>query len=127
MLKSWLKRLLINILILNTIFIGYPSFVLAAPINTMTVIQMDERETQIDRIRSAMARDEVRSALLGMGVNPADAELRIDALTDQELVMLNEQMDQLPAGGSLLGVLGVVLVVLIVLELLGVTNVFTKL
>lgn len=126
MLKSWLKRLLINILILNTIFIGFPSFVFASPINTMTVIQMDEREMHLDRIRSAMARDEVRSALIGMGVNPMEAELRLDALTDQELVMLNEQMDEMPAGGSLLGVLGVVLVVLIVLELLGVTNVFTK-
>ncbi len=127
MLKSMLKRLLINILILNTLFIGYPAFVLASPINTMTVIQMDEREMQIDRLRSAMARDEVRSTLLSMGVNPAEAEVRLDALTDQELVMLNEQMDQMPAGGSILGVLGAVLVVLIVLELLGVTNVFTKL
>jgi hypothetical protein len=74
-----------------------------------------------------MARDEVRSTLLSMGVNPAEAEVRLDALTDQELVMRNEQMDQMPAGGSILGVLGAVLVVLIVLELLGVTNVFTKL
>lgn len=81
----------------------------------------------IDRIRSAMTRDDVRSTLVGMGVNPAEAELRLDALTDAELVMLNQQMDELPAGGSVLGVLGAVLIVLIVLELLGVTNVFTRL
>ncbi|MEW8027263.1 MAG: PA2779 family protein [Candidatus Thiodiazotropha sp.] len=127
MLKSLLKRLLIITLALNTALIGFPSFVLASPINTMTVIEMDERTINIDRIRSAMTRDDVRSTLVGMGVNPAEAELRLDALTDAELVMLNQQMDELPAGGSVLGVLGAVLVVLIVLELLGVTNVFTGL
>lgn len=127
MLISLLKRLLITFLVLNIAAIGFPSFVMASPIDTMTVITMDERTTHIDRIRSTMARDDVRSTLIGMGVNPVQAELRLNALTDAELVMLNQQMDELPAGGSALGVLGAVLLVLIVLELLGVTNVFTKL
>ncbi|MES9829086.1 MAG: PA2779 family protein [Candidatus Thiodiazotropha sp.] len=127
MLKSLLKRFLILTLALNTALIGFPSLVLASPIDTMTVIQMDERAMHTDRIRSAMTRDDVRSTLVGMGINPAEAELRLDALTDAELVMLNQQMDELPAGGSILGVLGAVLIVLIVLELLGVTNVFTRL
>ncbi|MES9950116.1 MAG: PA2779 family protein [Candidatus Thiodiazotropha sp.] len=127
MLKSLLKRFLILTLALNTALIGFPSLVLASPINTMTVIQMDERAMHTDRIRSAITRDDVRSTLVGMGVNPAEAELRLDALTDAELVMLSQQMDELPAGGSILGVLGAVLIVLIVLELLGVTNVFTGL
>ncbi|MES9812854.1 MAG: PA2779 family protein [Candidatus Thiodiazotropha sp.] len=127
MLKSLLKRFLILTLALNTALIGFPSLVLASPINTMTVIQMDERAMHTDRIRSAITRDDVRNTLVGMGVNPAEAELRLDALTDAELVMLSQQMDELPAGGSILGVLGAVLIALIVLELLGVTNVFTRL
>ncbi|MES9970576.1 MAG: PA2779 family protein [Candidatus Thiodiazotropha sp.] len=127
MLKSLLKRLLIIILVLNTALIGFPSLGLASPIDTMTVINMEERTAHLDRIRDSMTRDDVRSTLIGMGVNPLQAELRLDALTDAELVMLNQQMDEMPAGGSALGVLGAVLLVLIVLELLGVTNVFTKL
>jgi hypothetical protein len=126
-LKSLFKRIFINILILNTALIGFPSLIQASPINTMTVIDMDERMMQIDRARSAMARDDVRNTLIGMGVDPVEAEMRMDALTDAELVMLGQQMDELPAGGSALGVLGAVLLVLIVLEMLGVTNVFTKL
>jgi hypothetical protein len=126
-LKSLFKRILINILILNTALIGFPSLVQASPIDTMRVIEMDERMMQIDRVRAAMARDDVRNTLIGMGVDPGEAEMRMDALTDAELMMLGQQMDELPAGGSVLGVLGAVLLVLIVLELLGVTNVFTKL
>ncbi len=41
------------------------------------------------------------------------------------LAQLSTQLEELPAGGDVLGVLGVMLVVLLVLELLGVTNVFT--
>jgi hypothetical protein len=122
-----LKRFLINILVLNTALIGFPSLVQASPISTMTVIDLDERMMQIDRVRSVMARDDVRNTLIGMGVNPEEAEMRMDALTDAELVMLSQQMDELPAGGDILGLFGAVLLVLIILELLGVTNVFTRL
>jgi hypothetical protein len=82
---------------------------------------------QIDRVRSVMAREDVRNTLIGMGVDPVEAEMRMDALTDAELVMLSQQMDELPAGGDILGLFGAVLLVLIILELLGVTNVFTRL
>ncbi|MBT2971058.1 MAG: PA2779 family protein [Candidatus Thiodiazotropha sp. (ex Ctena orbiculata)] len=127
MLKSLLKQFLIYALSLHMAIIGFPAIALAAPINTTSVIQMNERHENIDRIRSTMARDEVRSSLLEMGVNPEEVELRLDSLTDHELFVLNQQIDQLPAGGSVLGVLGALLIVLIVLEMLGVTNVFTKL
>ncbi|MCU7917185.1 MAG: PA2779 family protein [Candidatus Thiodiazotropha sp. (ex Dulcina madagascariensis)] len=126
MLKSTLKRLLILILALNTAAIGFPSFVLASPISTQVVIQMDERQAHIDRIRAAMAREDVRNTMIGMGVDPVEAELRVDALTLDELVMLERQIESLPAGG-VLEVLGVVLVVLIILEVLGITNIFTHL
>jgi hypothetical protein len=46
-------------------------------------------------------------------------------LSDAELIALAENLEELPAGG-LLGVLGVVFVVLLILELVGVTNIFTK-
>lgn len=127
MLKSLFKQFLIYLLSLNMAIIGFPAISLAAPIDTMTVIQLDDRQKSIDQIRSTMARDEVRSSLLEMGVDPQAVELRLDALTDHELYVLNQQIDELPAGGSVLGVLGALLIVLIVLELLGVTNVFTKL
>jgi len=81
----------------------------------------------LDSVRSALARDDVRRQLQAMGVDPADALERINALTPAELAALDGQLQDLPAGGSIFGVLGVVLVVLIVLDLLGVTDVFSRL
>ena len=52
---------------------------------------------------------------------------RVNALTPAELAALESQIQDLPAGGSLLGTLGIVLIVLIVLDLVGVTDVFSQL
>jgi hypothetical protein len=40
--------------------------------------------------------------------------------------MLRAQIDSLPAGGDAIAVIGVVFLVLLILELVGVTNIFTK-
>jgi hypothetical protein len=62
-----------------------------------------------------------------LGIDPAVAELRVNALTPSEIAQLQPQLDSLPAGGdALLAIVGVVFVVLIILELVGVTNIFTK-
>lgn len=126
MRKSFLKRVLVLMLIVNTGMLGMPRLALSAPIGTQTLIQLEERQARIDRVQATLAREDVRAALVELGVNPLDAYERVAALTDQELRLLESEMEDLPAGG-VLAVLGVVLVVLIVLELVGVTNVFTKL
>jgi hypothetical protein len=74
------------------------------------------------------ARDDVRAELLRLGVEPKMAEERLAALTPAELQLLQHQMDQLPAGagGEVFAVIGIVFVILLILELVGVTNIFSK-
>ncbi len=126
MLQSTLKRTLIYLLTFNMVILGLPSLALAAPIGTQELIQLEERQTYIDRIQSRLAQNEVKEMLVELGVNPIDAQQRIAALTTEELIMLEQQMDSLPAGGNVLVVLGIVLIVLIVLELVGAINIFTR-
>lgn len=99
----------------------------AAIVGTDTAIAMSERAETVARVNAVLMRDEVRQRLQAMGVDPAAAMDRVASLTDSELATLDARLDELPAGGSVLGVIGAVLVVLIILELLGVTNVFTGL
>lgn len=86
---------------------------------------MDRRAT-LHRIDAVLARSEVRAALERHGVDPAQTSARVAALSDQELVSLAENLDELPAGGSLLGTVGIVFVVLLILELVGVVDIFKK-
>ena len=99
----------------------------AAIIGTTTAIEMAEREQQIDRINSMLARDSVQSAMVKLGVDPADASARVNSLTNDELLTLEENLAELPAGGAgFFEVIGIVAVVLVFLELLNVTNFFSE-
>lgn len=78
-------------------------------------------------VQNFLAREDVRKLLTAYGVEPADADRRIAALTDSELDQLRRHINDLPAaGGEVLTVIGIVFLVLIILELVGVTNVFNK-
>ncbi len=98
----------------------------AAMISTETAIEMAERQGRIDHINEILTRESVQSTLVRYGVDPADASARVDALTDTELQTLEQQLEQLPAGGGVVEVVGIVAIVLVILELLGVTNFFSE-
>lgn len=121
-----LKEMVVVLLMLSMSLIGMPTVALAAPIGTDTVVQLDKRGELVSHIQAQLARDDVRAQFLARGVSPAEVDARIAALSTEELQMLSLQLDDLPAGGSVLAVIGVVFVVLLILELVGVTNVFTE-
>ena len=98
----------------------------AGVIGTQQYLSSVDREAAIARIDAVLARDEVRSRLEHYGVDPLAAQARVAALTDHELQSLATDLESLPAGGSLLGVIGIVFIVLLVLELVGVIDIFKK-
>ncbi len=99
----------------------------AGVISTETAIELKNRQIQIDRINNVLAQENVRNMLVGMGVDPVYASARVDALTNEELQTLDQNLVHLPAGGvGFVEVVGIVAIVLIVLELLHVTNFFAE-
>ena len=88
-----------------------------------------DRQQQITthELETLLDRQDVQEQLVALGVDPADARQRIESLSQAELEELQQKMDNLPAGSGLLSVLGILLVVLIVLELVGITDIFSKL
>lgn len=120
------KKAGIFMLVISFTFTTFPAASYAGLVGTDEIISADTRSRQIDGIRNVLARDEVKNQMLELGVNPGYVEERLDALTDAELAKLSAGMQKLPAGGDAVAVIGIVFIVLLILELLGVTNVFTK-
>ena len=115
------------VLVLQLIFVTFPQQALAGLIQTPDAIAAHQGAETIDRMTRLLARDDVRQQLVQMGIDPVMAEERVAALTPVEAAQLQQQLDNLPAGGdSVLAVIGIVFVVLLILELTGVTNIFTK-
>ncbi len=98
----------------------------AGVISTQQYLTTLDRDAALARIDAVLAREEVRSRLEQYGVDPIAANERIAALTDEELALLATELENLPAGGNLLGVAGVVFIVLLILELVGVIDIFNK-
>lgn len=98
----------------------------AALIGTQTALDVEQRAAQEARVEAFLARQEVREQLMALGVQPADAQARVAALTDAELAHLEQNLADLPAGGGALEAVAVVFLVLLLLELLGAIDIFPK-
>ena len=86
-----------------------------------TAVSSDERE----RVQAFLAREDVTQQLARLGVDAAAAQARVDALTDAEIAQLDQQIEQLPAGGSsVIGALVFIFVLLLITDILGFTKVF---
>ena len=77
--------------------------------------------THRTRIHAVVERDETKAQLAARGIDPAQLEARIAALSEEEAALVGEDMDRLPAGGraeALVFALGVVLVVAYIVPIL---------
>ncbi len=124
-MKTQLMRRTSWTLLLTLLTIWVPiAPVHAAMIGTEQIVSTGEVIQNRDRIRSFLQREDVRDMLQKQGVDSNVALSRVDAMTDQEVQTVADQLDKLPAGGSVLGVLFAVFVILLVTDILGLTKVF---
>jgi hypothetical protein len=99
--------------------------VMAAMVDNNQLAMQAELQIKRDEVRSFMAREDVREAMLGYGVSSADVDARINNLTESELLQIQDRLAQLPAGGDgVLGTVVLVLLILILLDVLGTTDIF---
>lgn len=87
----------------------------AALVDTEAALDTPAAQQDLDRIQDALNREEVKAKLLSHGVDPAQVQARVDALTESEAQMLAKQMDQLPAGGDVVTVLLVIILLILIL------------
>ena len=71
-----------------------------------------------ERVKALLARPEVAKQLGHFGVKPEDAAKRVDAMTDQEVLMLAGKIDQLVAAGALTNDQLIVILLLVIILVL---------
>jgi hypothetical protein len=115
-----LRRLVASLLVVSIAGLGLPLPVHAGMIGTDTTLASAER----GRIVTFLEREDVRQQLQSRGVSPSDVKARVAALTDDEAAQVAANIDSLPAGGDVLGVLLIVFLVLLLTDIMGFTKVF---
>lgn len=124
--KSKLICISFTILMLS-ISVPYQS-ALAALVGTETVIENNRIAETRNYLKKALEREEVKNALTARGIDPMEAQARIDSLSDSEIAHIADRMDQLPAGGDsffifLILVAVVAFVTIVVLDAMGYTDI----
>jgi len=81
---------------------------------------MANRSLLLDELQ----RDDVRNEIIELGVDPAEAEARLAALSDAEIATILTQMENDSAGADIIGTIFTVFIILLVTDLLCFTRVF---
>ena len=96
----------------------------AEMIGTEAAISDHFRATSRTELLTEVRRDDVRAELERRGVDPAEAEARLTALTDVEIQRTIAQMEDGSAGAGVVGTLATVFIILLVTDLLCLTRLF---
>jgi hypothetical protein len=124
-MNQWLQRSIVYVLVASLLSLTSPAIVQAEIIGTLAGIESAQREANLAKINGVLAREQVRDQMHALGVEAAQLETRLAALTDAELNQLAQDIDTAPAGG-VLEVIGIVFLVLLILEAVGVIDIFKK-
>ena len=88
-----------------------------------TEAALNSLQSQNDRalVKAFLGRADVQQALIAQGVDPLEAHMRVDSLTDSEISAIKDKIENLPAGGFLGLVILILLIVLLVVVIMRLT------
>jgi hypothetical protein len=127
MIISFSKHLLTRFLVLAvlaTSIAGPANAALISTEQTAGAAVSADAAAERARIQNWLAREDVVRQMQNYGVSAAQAQQRVAALTDEEARAMAGKLDELPAGGDVIGVLFTVFIVLLITDILGFTKVF---
>lgn len=117
----WTSR----VVILSMLTMGLPlQSAFAGMVETDQAVPHEVADQDRAKISAFIDREDVLAQLQKQGVTAGEAKARVNALTDDEAHNIAGKLDQLPAGGDILGVLLTVFIVLLITDILGFTKVF---
>ncbi len=115
---------LITVLCFTWSVINVPAH--SAVITTGEMIQAADRSESLSRVQAVLYRADVQRQLIAFGVDPQAALRRAGSLTGEELRLMADQLENMPAGGDALAVVGALFLVLLILEVVGIIDIFNR-
>jgi hypothetical protein len=112
-MKAFSTRFICSLVILSSIILPYSAHTQAALIGTEQAIA--NVQAQRDKVNGFVARADVQKQFAALGMDPAVAGERVNALTDDEVQQVAGKIDSLPVGAD--GGAGLVVTVLLIVVL----------
>ncbi len=110
---AWLLSILLTLTPVMT--------VQAAMVGTDTLLESAQTR---DSLQQLLSREVAQQQLLALDVDPEWVVERTNSLSDSELARINRGIEQLNAGGNVLGVLLLVFIVFVITDVIGASDIF---
>lgn len=117
-------RFLTALLAVSILFVSVQPIANAAIVSTSEMVATEQAKIDREFLLTSLEREEVRTALTSQGVDLEMAKQRVASMSDEEVRMLNQKMEEMPAGGGVVGIIIIVFLVLVITDLVGWTDVF---
>ena len=129
LIRKALKPVSIGVAVLMLVICMPVHSVLAAMIKTETVLDTSRSQEAREYLNQLLAREDVRAALITRGIDPLEAKSRVNSLSDAEVIVIVDKLEQLPVGGDsflavVLAIAILVFIVLVITDITGHTDVF---
>jgi hypothetical protein len=96
----------------------------AVMITTTDLVSQKQEQIDRNKLLQTLDRAEVKNALIERGVDPLMAKQRVVSMTAEEVRIMNQQLDELPAGAGALELAVIVFLVLLITDIMGYTDIF---
>ena len=117
-------RFLTALLAVSILFVSVQPAANAAIVSTSDLVATEQSKIGREYLLNSLEREEVRTALTSQGVDLEMAKQRVASMTDEEVRALNQKMEEMPAGGGVVGVVVLVFLVLLITDIVGWTDVY---
>lgn len=113
-----------QLLVLSMLGLSFPSYASLMPTQAATTITAQSAERS--RVMDFLAREDVASQIAAQGVDLAQVQQRVAAMSDVEVNQLAQRIDSAPAAGDagIIGVVFTIFIILLITDILGLTKVF---
>ena len=117
------SRILSSLLVTFVLWFSMQSSIHASMVSTTDLVTAQQVEINKETLLASLDREEVKEMLASHGVDPDQARERVANMTDEEVSILNQKLNDMPAGAGIAGVLLVVFLALLLTDILGYTDI----
>lgn len=113
--------------IIIAFFVSLSLFTTSMFAEIISTKQLMHASSSTATIDGFLAKQEVQAKLAELGVSSENIQARVATLTNEEIAQINQQIESMPAGGDIGGVvvvIGVILIILLITDILGFTRIF---
>lgn len=121
---SNLKKSITTLVVVAFTLLSIQAPVMAGVVTAEQMMAEQRIDQQRESVQTFFSRDDVKAQLMARGVDVGAAQSRVASMSATELASMQQQIDSMPAGEGVLGLVIALLVIFMLLDIAGVTDIF---